>query len=236
LGHGVFLEMVKIPSGRLVVGADRAAKGAGEREKSRREVTVPEFWMGRYPVTQAQWRSVAALPKVEQDLEPEPSNFKGDRRPVEDVSWHNAQEFCKRLSRRTGKDYRLPSEAEWEYACRAGTTTPYSFGDAITDNLANYGRSVGETADVGSYPANEWGLQDMHGNVFEWCQDPWHDSYNGAPTDGSVWSEYNSMYILRGGSWINDPRSCRSAYRGRYYADFRGSGVGFRVCCSAPRT
>jgi formylglycine-generating enzyme required for sulfatase activity len=166
------------------------------------------------------------------------------------VSWDDAIEFCARLSKATGREYRLPSEAEWEYACRAGTTTPFHFGETITTDLANYngnytygsgskGQYRKQTTDVGSFPANAFGLHDMHGNVWEWCQDNWHENYNGAPTDGSAWVDENAnqnIMILRGGSWFNYPWFCRSAFRLDYGADGRNSIFGFRVVCAAART
>ncbi|MDB9505517.1 formylglycine-generating enzyme family protein, partial [Microcystis aeruginosa CS-338/01] len=170
-------------------------------------------------------------------------------RPVEQVNWYDAIEFCARLSKLTGREYRLPSEAEWEYACRAGTTTPFYFGETITGELANYnaynsyaeepdGEYRKQTTPVGQFPPNAFGLHDMHGNVWEWCADTWHGNYDGAPTDGSAWIENgdDNRSPLRGGSWFNDPYFCRSAFRyysGRrvYYYYF-----GFRVVCGAGRT
>mgnify|MGYP005839573929 CR=1 FL=1 len=160
---------------------------------------------------------MAGLPKVKTDLDPDPAKFKGDNRPVEQISWHDATEFCARLTKHTGRTYRLPSEAEWEYACRAGTTTPFYFGETITPDLVNYdgnysygaapqGQYREATTDVGSFPPNGFGLYDTHGNVWEWCLDHWHDSYGGlfrqAPTDGSAWlsSDENKSRLLRGGS------------------------------------
>ncbi|MFM6495639.1 MAG: formylglycine-generating enzyme family protein, partial [Dolichospermum sp.] len=187
----------------------------------------------------------AALPQVNQELKPNPSRFKGANRPVEQVSWHDAVEFCARLSNYTKRPYRLPSEAEWEYACRAGTTTPFHFGDTITTELANYdgnytygdgpkGVYRGETTEVGSFKiANEFGLYDMHGNVWEWCQDDWHNNYKGAPTDGKAWISNNakSDKLLRGGSWLVIPEYCRSAYRSSNGAGFDNNYSGFRVVC-----
>jgi len=154
-----------------------------------------------------------------------------------------------RLSKATGRDYRLPSEAQWEYACRAGTTTPFYFGETITPDLANYdGNSIyaqepkgvyrQETTPVGKFPPNAFGLYDMHGNVWEWCADTWHDNYKDAPTDGSVWIENgdDNRSPLRGGSWYYDPDRCRSAYRGSYFRRGYSYSLGFRVVCGAGRT
>jgi formylglycine-generating enzyme required for sulfatase activity len=181
--------------------------------------------MGKFQVTQEQWQRVAKLPQVAKELEENPSRFKGNKLPVESVSWENAVEFCARLSKATGKEYRLPSEAEWEYACRAGTTTPFYFGETITTDLANYngnytygneakGKYREKTTEVGSFPPNAFGLYDMHGNVWEWCGDNWHENYQGAPNDGSAWiDKASSIIVLRGGSWNDDPDNCRSAFR-----------------------
>ena len=189
---------------------------------------------------------VAGFPKVKIDLEPEPSYFKGANRPVEQVSWHDAVEFCARLSKQTGREYRLPSEAEWEYACRAGTTTPFHFGEMISTDLANYdgndtygsgskGQYREQTTDVGSFPANAFGLYDMHGNVWEWCEDTWHKNYNGAPIDGSAWVSNNENYsrLLRGGSWFFFPEFCRSAFRSNNDpGGWQLINIGFRVVCA----
>ena len=223
-------------------------------EGPQHEVTVGQFFMAKYPITQAQWRVVLAMPQVNQALDLDPSHFKGDLRPVEQVSWDDAVEFCDRLAIHTNRQYRLPTEAEWEYACRAGTTTPFHFGETLSTDYANYdgsneeygaygpgvrGEYRRETTPVGQFEGvNEYGLSDMHGNVWEWCQDYWHGNYEGAPTDGSAWlsSAESKMRILRGGSWINNPRGCRSAYRNGDDPDDRDFIAGFRVCCSAPRS
>ncbi|GEM_PF-1987925 len=247
LGGRIGLELVAIPSGRFLMGSP--TKEGWDYEQPQHWVTLPPFFMGKYPVTQAQWRAVAALPKRKLDLAPDPSYFKGSKRPVEQVSWDKAVEFCDRLSQRTGRAYRLPSEAEWEYACRAGTTTSFHFGEVLMTSLANYnGRSIysiyskkltvesrDQTTDVGTFPANAFGLYDMHGNVWEWCLDYWHSNYQGAPTDGSAWiADGDSKYrLLRGGSWDYVPRDCRSAIRLRYMLDLHSNDSGFRVVCHA---
>jgi formylglycine-generating enzyme required for sulfatase activity len=239
LGNGVLLNMVKIPAGTFLMGS---AFGEGlDDERPQHSVAVPAFSMARYPITQAQWRAVAALPMVAVELEPNPSKFIGHQRPVEQVSWHEAVEFCQRLASLTGRPYRLPSEAEWEYACRAGTTTPFYFGEVLTPTLARYkttmGKAitdiaVGETANVGSYPANALGLHDMHGNVYELCTDLWHDSYDGAPTNGSAWDTGDDKrHVFRGGSWTDLPRACRSALRDGCSPVLRSSIIGLRVAC-----
>ena len=243
----IVLELMPIPGDTFTMGSP---EGEGyDTEKPQHEVTVPSFLMGKYLVTQAQWRVVSALPKVTQDLEADPSRFEGDQRPVEQVSWDAAVEFCQRLSRHSGREYRLPSEAEWEYACRAGTSTPFHFGATLTADLANYsanytygdgpkGEYREQTTDVGRFPANSFGLYDMHGNVLEWCLDYWHENYEGAPTDGSAWTEggNSSLRVLRGGSWDDNPGNCRSANRGRDARGDRYSNVGFRVVCAASWT
>ena len=240
LGNGVTLEMVKIPGGRFLMGVPETEAERFDNEVPQHHVDVPEFWMGKYVVTQQQWQAIMGN---------EPSYFKGKNRPVERVSWNNATEFCQKLSKKTGRDYRLPSEAEWEYACRAGTTTPFYFGETITGELANYrasetyadepkGKYREQTTPVGQFPPNAFGLYDMHGNVWEWCQDVWHSSYDGAPVDGSAWVNggNSSRRVLRGGCWYLYPWWCRSAFRFSYVSvetDF--NYFGFRLVSFPPR-
>ncbi|WP_315789256.1 bifunctional serine/threonine-protein kinase/formylglycine-generating enzyme family protein [Fischerella sp. JS2] len=243
LGNGVTMEMVAIPGGYFLMGATEEEGDADERPQH--QVTVEPFFIGKYPVTQAQWKAVAALPKVKQSLNPYPSKFKGANRPVENVSWHEAVEFCARLWKKTRRHYRLPSEAEWEYACRAGTTTPFHFGETITSELANCSSGESseikskyrkETTPVGSFGvANAFGLYDMHGLVWEWCADPWHKNYDGAPTDGTVWEVGGDMHrrVLRGGSWSFSPELCRSASRSWNEADGGLRICGFRVVATS---
>jgi formylglycine-generating enzyme required for sulfatase activity len=194
VGTSVFqCEMANIPEGSFLMGSPETEEDRNSNESPQHSVNVPEFFISRTQVTQAQWRAVANLPKINRDLDPNPSNFKGDNRPVEKVDWYDCIEFCARLSQKTGKNYRLPSEAEWEYACRAGTTTPFHFGETISPEVAKY--SSGSTIPVGSLKAaNAWGLYDMYGNVWEWCLDDWHDSYNGAPNDGCPWINNDNDY------------------------------------------
>ncbi|MGB8701104.1 MAG: SUMF1/EgtB/PvdO family nonheme iron enzyme [Thermosynechococcaceae cyanobacterium] len=249
LPEGINLEMVAIPSGEFMMGSPQTEHEQFAREGPQRKVTVQPFFLGKYPITQAQWRIVAGLPQVKRPIDTDPSRFKGNQHPVEQVSWLDAEEFCLRLSQATGRTYRLPSEAEWEYACRAGTQTPFYFGETLTGNLANYYsdvtyqqekkvKSLSQTTPVGKYPPNAFGLYDMHGNVWEWCLDHWHNSYEGAPDNGSAWltTNENNSRLLRGGSWNSDPGRCRSAYRFSDTPDDRIFDVGFRVVCEAPRT
>ncbi|GAX37341.1 bifunctional serine/threonine-protein kinase/formylglycine-generating enzyme family protein [Nodularia sp. NIES-3585] len=236
LSQTVTLEMVSIPGGSFMMGSPELEGDADERPQH--EVILPPFFMGKYPITQAQWRAVAALPQVKQSLNPHPSKFKGSNRPVENVSWYEAVEFCARLSAKTGREYRLPSESEWEYACRARTTTSFHFGEMITTDLVNcssdtYGMDVKskyrkETTDVGSFEvANAFGLYDMHGLVWEWCADTWHNNYSGAPCDGTAWEVGGDFYrrLLRGGSWSFSAELCRSASR-----SWNESDGGLRIC------
>ncbi|MGF1672887.1 MAG: formylglycine-generating enzyme family protein [Rivularia sp. (in: cyanobacteria)] len=246
LGNGITLEMVYIPGDTFTMGAPQTEKRSKNSERPQHQVSFPTFFMSKYPITQAQWQAVANLPQIERELKPQPSHFKGDNRPIEQISWYDAVEFCARLSNRTGKEYHLPSEAEWEYACRAGTTTPFHFGETITGDLANYDASMifadelkgelrQETTPVGQFPPNAFGLYDMHGNVWEWCLDNWHDNYEGATTDGSAWIEAdeneNNHRVLRGGSWYSLPSDCRSANRYRYDSNLDNYNIGLRVVC-----
>jgi formylglycine-generating enzyme required for sulfatase activity len=246
LGNGVNLEMVAIPGGTFIMGSPENEEGYHSSQSPQHQVTVPPFFMGKYPVTQQQWRVVAALPKDKIDLKSDPSYFKGDNLPVECVSWNDAQEFCARLSQMANKTYRLPTEAEWEYACRGGTTTPFYCGETISTDLANYdgnytygqgqkGEYREKTTKVGIFPANPFGLYDMCGNVWEWCEDGWHKNYINAPIDGSAWTSLGSTVVLRGGSWINNPLLCRSAARFNFNRDAHGSSIGFRVVCVVGR-
>lgn len=236
LGDSVTLEMVSIPGGTFKMGSPGQELERERDEGPQHQVTVPAFSMGKFEVTQAQWRAIMGS---------NPSREKALTRPIDNVSWEDAVAFCQRLSQKTGRDYRLPSEAEWEYACRAGTTTPFHTGETITPALANYwgiyaygegprGQYRKKTVGVGSFPANAFGLHDMHGNVSEWCQDTWHENYQGAPTDGKAWvKEGDIRRITRGGSMSANPELCRSAQRRYNNSDFLTYDLGFRVVCSA---
>ncbi len=260
VGEAAF-SLVAIAGGQLLMGAPQTEEGWHPNQGPVHTVAIAPFWMSQYPVTQAQWRVVAALPPVKCALPEAPACFSGDKRPVEQVAWAEAVEFCDRLSRVTQRRYRLPSEAEWEYACRAmvaaeAPTLPFHFGATITTDLANYsgvdwefngkvcnkgaygqgptGCDRRETTEVGSFGvANAFGLYDMHGLVREWCADCWHDSYAGAPTDGRVWIEGGNCQqrVLRGGSWNGGPRTCRSAFRSKANCDSHLYDIGFRIVC-----
>jgi formylglycine-generating enzyme required for sulfatase activity/uncharacterized caspase-like protein len=236
LSNGITLEMVQIPGGSFMMGSPASEKGRTQDESPQHQVNVPAFSMGKYVVTQEQYQQIIGK---------NPSSFKGAKRPVEQVSWKNAVDFCLKLSQQTGREYRLPSEAEWEYACRGGTTTPFHFGETITTELANYdgtytyasepkGKYLQKTTDVDSFTPNAFGLYNMHGNVWEWCQDDLHNDYTDAPTNGSAWeSQDGDIKVARGGSWLNDPTFSRSAYRGTFgKSKLRVNDLGFRVVCS----
>jgi formylglycine-generating enzyme required for sulfatase activity len=262
LSKSVSIEMVSIPSGSFVMGASEDEQNSNADERPQHLVNVPAFFMGKYPITQAQYEAVMGT---------NPSRFKDKpdsaSRPVETVSWEDAQAFCKKLSELTGREYRLPSEAQWEYACRAMLSPPaplpkgeggkkiyppFHFGETISTELANYnGEYVYGMGEKGEYRnqttpvdyfevANEFGLCDMHGNLWEWCEDDWHGNYEGAPTDGSAWIDAKNkegnktLHPLRGGSWIGFPGYCRSACRHDDFLGVRANNVGFRVISFAP--
>ncbi|BBD62038.1 serine/threonine protein kinase [Nostoc sp. HK-01] len=243
LSNDISLAMVSIPGGQFLMGSPDDETERFDTESPQHLVKISPFFMSKFPITQAQWQAVAALSPINRHLDSTPANVKGANRPVEQVSWEDAVEFCARLCQKTGRKYRLPSEAEWEYACRAKTTTPFYFGETLLPSLANYNNSSLYSADpgnhwqttiVGSFPANAFGLYDMHGNVWEWCGDHWHENYQGAPVDGNVWLSNNDFKsrVIRGGSWKSSPRLCRSAYRSWNPQDGRGNLLGFRVAVS----
>lgn len=243
--NSINLDMVYIPGGKFIMGSSTDEKGNNYDERPQHLVNVPSFYMSKYPITQGQWKAISSRTdlRVNRYLTPEPSRFKVDNRPVERVSWYDAVEFCARLSQLTGQKYRLPTEAEWEYACRAVANEqlsvgseeseinqiiypPFHFGETITSDLANYSGATYADEPEGIYreqitpvvmfPPNALGLYDMHGNVREWCEDDWHEDYTNAPTDGSAWidkSNKRNLSVVRGGSWFYYPNLCRSANR-----------------------
>jgi formylglycine-generating enzyme required for sulfatase activity len=276
LGEGARLTMARIPAGSFQMGSAEQEPGREANEGPLHTVSLAEFLIGQTPITQAQWRTVARWQPHQgelwgRDLNPEPAKFQGeaahllagetntDERPVERVSWLEAIEFCSRLSQRTKRMYTLPSEAQWEYACRAGTSTAYCFGPIIYSDLANFrGTDASrfnslntpdpeplfreQTTPAGMFPANPWGLYDMHGNVWEWCLDSVRSSYEGGPYDGSAWNNPQApkehQRITRGGSWSMPPRFCRSAFRSPFRSpsnadvtDGLFDDAGFRVVC-----
>ncbi|HEX8843178.1 MAG TPA: bifunctional serine/threonine-protein kinase/formylglycine-generating enzyme family protein [Pyrinomonadaceae bacterium] len=227
--NGVKLEMVLVPGGTFMMGSP---EGVGyNSERPQHTVTVRAFYMSKYEVTQAQYKALMGI---------NVSEFQGDDLPVENVSWDFAKDFCDRLTQVTGRKYRLPTEAEWEYAARAGTTTAFSFGNSLSSDQANFdGNSpYGDapkgvyrryTTPVGSFAPNGFGLYDMHGNVWEWCEDTYHNNYTGAPRDGSAWIGGPALRVVRGGSWISNGDSLRSAIREREAQKNESPSVGFRV-------
>ena len=216
-------DMVVIPAGSFNMGSDK-----GGDETPAHHVTISKaFAIGKTEVTQGQWKAVMGS---------NPSNFAncGDDCPVEKVSWDDAKQFIQKLNSKTGKQYRLPSEAEWEYACRAGSQTEYCGGDNV-DSVAWYTSNSGDATHASAQKeANAFGLYDMSGNVWEWVEDSYHDNYNGAPTDGTVWQGDGAMRVLRGGSWDFLPQSARAAYRLRFEPAYRVSGFGFRLARMLP--
>lgn len=233
LDSSVDLEMIVIPQGMVQMGSSRLTGGPDERPQHL--VHLKSFMMSKFLITQAQWKTIMRkLP---------PCRFKGDQLPVDRVSWKDAQLFCKRLSEKTGHSYHLPSEAQWEYACRAGTDTLFSFGETLTVDVANfngehtfreeprgYYRHV--TTAGGTFPPNAFGLYDMHGNLWEWCEDTWLDEYSSSPRDGSSYQNKENPYrVVRGGSWHEPPSLCRSASRLRVLQSEADEVMGVRVVC-----
>ncbi|MBM3860215.1 MAG: formylglycine-generating enzyme family protein [Verrucomicrobia bacterium] len=221
LGGGVKMEFVAVRPGTFMMGSTRS-----DNEKPVREVTIAKpFYMGKHEVTQEQW---------EQIMGDNPSYFKDPKNPVEQVNWEDCRDFLAKLNKKVpGRAFRFPTEAEWEYACRAGSTNDYCFGNSETV-LREYawyiGNETGRPHAVGQKKPNAWGLYDMHGNVWEWCQDFYHGTYEGAPTDGSAWIEGGTTNrVARGGSWYSSASYVRSAYRGRPALGYRGVVYGLRL-------
>jgi formylglycine-generating enzyme required for sulfatase activity len=249
-------QLVILPTGNFMMGSTeperRWAIQQGCRgewvdwEKPQHRVAIAaRFAIGKYQVTRGQFaRFVEATGHdMSGDASADwcsPGFEQTDQHPVVCVSWQDSQAYARWLSKETGQPYRLPSEAEWEYACRAGTTTRCSWGDdPPTPEQANFGMNIRRTSEVGAYPANPWGLYDMHGNVWEWVEDCWNDNYEGQdrPNDGSAWTSGDcTRRVLRGGSWYINPGNLRSAFRSRNKTDFRGSFIGFRVATTLSRS
>ncbi len=227
LGDGVSMVLALIPSGTFSMGTDSTDHAALDRSRPVHTVTIAEdFYIGRYEVTQAQWQAT---------MGDSPSSFTGsDILPVESISWAEAIAFCEAASIATGYTITLPTDAQWEYACRAGATTAYSFGDD-RDDLDQYGwyltNGALTTHDVGGKLPNFWNLYDMHGNVLEWCLDTWHADYTDAPQNGSAWTQEgdDTLRVLRGGAWYSIDFNLRSDYRFKYDATDDYHGIGFRV-------
>lgn len=223
------LEMVEIPAGEFMMGSPENEANRNESESPQHLVKVPRFFMGRFEVTEAQWRSLMGK---------DPLFPMGEQFAVKSLLWSQAQRFCQALSEQTGRNYRLPSEAEWEYACRAGTTTPFSYGMTAYGSVATEPNSDGSftianPVPVGSFAPNPFGLHDMHGNEWEWCEDEWHDNYQGAPTDGSAWVSSGDRVlnrVARGGSYGSLPWECRSAARANKQVSVGSAGL--RVVCA----
>jgi len=243
LGAEIHLEMIEIPGGTFQMGASET-EGISYANPVH-QVTVDPFFMSKYLITQEQWERVAnSFPRVKDSLKLRPAQFRGSANlPVEKVSWLNAVEFCARLSQQSGRSYRLPSESEWEYACRAGTTTPFHLGETITTDFANYDGNFNYASKmidgkrptpVTTFPPNAFGLHDMHGNLWEWCEDLWHETYEGAPSDGIAWLDNSNHQwrLLRGGSWGVLAEQCCSAHRHYSYPNFEDDEHGFRVVCN----
>ena len=236
LGDGISLDMVVIPAGSFQMGS--LPNRGNPDEHPRHFVTIKAFMMGKFLITQGQWKAIMKkLPRC---------RFKADDLPVERVSWEDVQEFCQRLSKRTERYYHLPSETQWEYACRAGTYTPFSFGETLTTEIANYNgmhtfakepRSVygHVTTPGGTFPPNPFGLYDMHGNLWEWCADNWLEDYSASPRDSSAYQTQKDPFrVARGGSWHEPPGLCRSALRIRFNQSDAEEFIGFRVVCDVP--
>ena len=222
--------MVVLPAGSFMMGSPESEEGRHANEGPAHRVEIGEpFAVGAYEVTFEEWDACVVAGGCA-GYRPADRGWGRGKRPVIHVSWEDAQEYVEWLRGKTGEGYRLLSEAEWEYAARAGSQTRYSFGDEITESDANYGMNMGKTQPVGSYGANGYGLYDMHGNAWEWVQDCWNDNYEGAPTDGDAWKSGNCGHrVLRGGTWNYSPWFLRSVLRGGGYTSSRGDDYGFRV-------
>lgn len=235
------LDLVGIPGGQFSMGSAPKEAERESEEGPQHLVSIRAFFMSKFPITQAQWQAVMDNNPA-RFIEPDITQSK---KPIERVSWYDACLFCEKLSQLIGRSFRLPTEAEWEYACRGKTQTPFHCGSTISTELANYngedvyesgivGENRRQTTDVDCFLANRFGLYDLHGNVAEWCADNWHNNYENAPNDGSAWTTNNpkDLRVLRGGSWLHLPGSCRSAQRLKSDPKNRSDAFGFRIASS----
>lgn len=230
--NAIGMKFVWIPPGTFTMGSPNSEKGRGDDEILHKVTFTKAIYLGVHAVTQEQWQAVMGS---------NPSLFTGEKNlPVEGISWHDCQEFCKKLGEKDKKPYRLPTEAEWERACRAGTSTPFHFGETLSTDQANYngnfifgkgqkGAYREKTVPVGSFPANAWGLHDMHGNVWQWCQD-WHGGYQRQDVVDPQGPKSGANRVMRGGSWGSNPIFCRSANRNFSDPATRTEYYGLRVC------
>ena len=235
LGNGVNMEMVLIPAGTFMMGSPESEAERSDDETQHQVTISKPYYLGKYPVTQAQWQQVMGN---------NPSHFKGDKLlPVENVSWDDTQAFCRKLKEITQAPFGIPTEAQWEYACRAGTNTPFHFGSELNGRQANcdgtvpYGTDsegpyLKKTTPVGKYQANAWGLYDMHGNVWEWCSD-WHGDYPTGSVTDPIGPATGSYRVFRGGCWYDAAVNCRSAFRNGRDPSNRYRDLGFRVALSS---
>ncbi len=222
LSDHVMIEMVRIPSGKFNQGSPLDQTGRKENELAIAEVNIPTFYMAKFAVTQEQWIEIMGS---------NPATFRENlQAPVENISWNEAQDFCRKLAERSQHAYRLPSESEWEYACRSGTNTAYHFGDS-PDQLADYAWFGDKRSHpVGQKVPNSWGLHEMHGGIWEWCEDVWHERSNGTEW---ISGDNSSRRVRKGGSWSNEARQCRSASRDWHRQSDRYNDIGLRVVISA---
>jgi formylglycine-generating enzyme required for sulfatase activity len=230
--NGIGMKFVWIPAGSFMMGSPKEEKEREDNEIQHKVTLSKGYYMGVHLVTQGQWQAVMGK---------NPSHFQGEMNlPVDSVSWDDCQEFIKKLREKDTRPYRLPSEAEWEFACRAGTKTPFHFGETISTDQANYngnftygdgkkGKYREKTTPVGSFPANAWGLHDMHGTLWEWCQD-WYGEYKQNNVVDPQGPDAGNARVLRGGSWDFTPEFCRSAFRSWYVPGHRLNFIGFRLC------
>jgi eukaryotic-like serine/threonine-protein kinase len=240
LGNGVLLTMIQIPPGTFMMGSPAREEGQESCEQPQHPVNVPTFFLGQTQITQSQWSEIFPDKAVK---------FSSNHQvPIDSISWLDAIEFCHRLSTKTGRKYRLPTESEWEYACRATTTNPFAYGDTISPSIVNYdatrpyGKSIKgicqeKSTPVATFPPNLFGLYDMHGNLWEWCLDEWFANYRDAPQDGSARGDLetrdrNKQRVVRGGSWFSSGQICRAASRSSLPAAYRHNHYGFRVVCT----